>query len=168
LNLRSSSVKLGVVVKRFSGIFISLSFLLLPGSIFSQEKTVREIFADGYARFTQRDFELAEALLLTTLNRSSLLEDYSLYYLGEIALARGDFDVARSYFKQLMQNFPLSVWASQAEIQLAKSMIAAKDYPGATEILQRLRNQPAKREISDEALFLLAQIHELRGDQRQA
>lgn len=155
-------------MKWFSALFLSLSLLCLPCPILAQEKAVRESFAEGQARFTQRDLDQAEGLLLKTLNRSSPLEDYSLYYLGEISLARGDTNVARSYLTQLTQKFPSSVWAAPAQIRLAKLLLAAKDYPAATEKLERFRNQSVKREISDEALFLLAQIYELRKELRQA
>ena len=54
-----------------------------------------ELFAEAYGLYLQKDFAKAAALLAETLNRQSPLEDYSLYYLGTMALARGDREGAR-------------------------------------------------------------------------
>ena len=152
----------------FIYLYVPLSLLCLPGSPGAQEKTVRELFTEAYTFFSQNRLAEAESLFVKTLNRGSPLEDYSLYFLGEIFLSRGDADSAGRYFGQVKQKFPLSVWAPRAELQFAKIMLAAKDYAAARERLYEIRNTAPPREIADEALFLLGQLHETMGELTQA
>ncbi|MBI2360421.1 MAG: tetratricopeptide repeat protein [Deltaproteobacteria bacterium] len=147
--------------------FFSL-FLLLSSPLGAQEKGSKELFAQAYARYTQKDFAGAEPLLLQTLNRDSPFEDYSLYFLGEIALARPDPESARQRFSQTAQRFPQSVWALPAHLQLAKIMLSAKDYAGAGEKLNDILNRSGSREVSAEARLLLARLHELQGEPAEA
>lgn len=155
-------------MKRLETVCFFLFLLLLSDPLGAQEKGPRELFAEAYSRYAQKDFASAEPLLLQTLNRDSPLEDYSLYYLGEIALAGADLESAPQRFVQIAQRFPQSVWALPAQVQLAKIMLAAKDYAGAGEKLHDILNRSGSREISGEAMLLLARLHELQGDPTEA
>ncbi|MFQ5904246.1 MAG: tetratricopeptide repeat protein, partial [Candidatus Binatia bacterium] len=144
-------------------------WLTLPAQLHSQEGEPRELFSKAYALFSQGNLSQAKELFLKTLEIESPLEDYSLYFLGMIFFDRDELGSARNYFAQLKQRFPQSVWSSYAELQLAKISLAEKNYQQATQELRALRVQEAsKREISDEALYLLAQVHEVQRELKEA
>ena len=146
----------------------ALSALFVPCRLHSQEQNPRELFSEAYALFSQGDSRQAEETFLKTLDRAYLLEDYSLYYLGQIAVNGGNLPAARQYFSQLQQKFPNSVWAPQAGLQLAKLSLTEKNYLRAMEQLRALRSQRARKEISDEAGYLLGQAQEALQDWKQS
>lgn len=152
----------------FLYIYVLLCLFSLPGPAAAQEKTPRELFTEAYALFSQNHPAEAESLFAKSLNRGSPLEDYSLYYLGEILLSRGDADGAGKYFGQVKQQFPQSVWAPRADLQIAKIMLAAKNVAGAREGLNEIQNKTPTREIADEARFLLGRTYELEREPKLA
>lgn len=155
-------------MKKVLAPFLFFLWLYHPYPLHSQEGDPRELFPKAYALFSEGNPSQAEELFFKTLDRGFPLEDYSLYFLGVISLSRGDLGSARAYFSRLKQTFPQSVWSPRAELQLAKISLAEKDIDQAQEKLQALRTRRAKREISDEALYLLAEIHEGQGKLNQA
>ncbi len=155
-------------MRKLSALFLALGLFLLPHPIRAQEDKPHELFSKAYALFSRGDARIAEELFLRTVERSFVLEDYSLYYLGLIAAKAGDFSAARQRFSQLQQKFPDSVWAPHAGLQLAKSALSEKNYSEAIELCRNLRTQRAKKEVSDEATYLLGQAQEASGDAKQA
>jgi soluble lytic murein transglycosylase len=149
-------------------LLLVLALLLAPVATHSQDERSRELFSKAYALFSQGDLRLAEELLLRTVDRGFQLEDYSLHYLGLIAVKGGNLDAARQYFSQLQKKFPDSIWAPHADLQLAKFALAEKNYPRAVELCRSLRARRTIKEISDEAGYLLAQAQEAAGDSKQA
>ncbi|MBI4528044.1 MAG: DUF3808 domain-containing protein [Deltaproteobacteria bacterium] len=137
----------------------------LPGM---PEANPRALFSQAYTLYSTGNLSEAEELFFRTLDQDYVLSDYSLYYLGLIASKRGSPETARGFFALLRRLFPQSVWRSQAELQMAKLAIDEKDHARAMEILQSLRAQRPRREISDESLYLLAQIHEALGKLEEA
>lgn len=150
-------------------LFLPFLWLSLSCQLHSQEGAPRELFSEAYALFSRRDLSQAEELFLKTLNHRSLLEDYSLYFLGMISFDRNELGNARNYLAQLKQKFSRSVWSSRAKLQLAKISLTEKKYQQAVEELRALREQrTAEGEISDEALYLIGQIHEAEGKLKEA
>jgi soluble lytic murein transglycosylase len=133
----------------------------------AQEQAPRELFATGYALLSQDKGAEAEAVFLKTLDRSYPLEDYSLYYLAQIALGRQDGEDAKRNIVKLQQKFPQSIWLPQATLDLAKLSVAEKNYSQAVEQLRSLRALHPKGEILDEASYLLGQAYSLTGDFKQ-
>lgn len=145
-----------------------LVWIILPGPIHSQEDDPRELFAKAYSHYAQGELSEAEALFRKTLDLTSPLEDYCLYFLAVISRNRGDQEGARALLSLLKEKFPRSVWSPQADLQMAKTLVAEKAYERAIEALQALRNQSLKREVADEALYLLGEIHEQEGELRKS
>jgi soluble lytic murein transglycosylase len=56
----------------------------------------------------------------------------------------------------------------RAELGLAKTMLAAKDYSSAAEKAHQILNRSGEREISGEAMLLLARLYELQGNSMEA
>lgn len=155
-------------MKKELTLFFSLLWLIFPCQLYSQEDEPRALFSKAYTLFSQGNLPQAEELFLKTLDRSYPLEDYSLYFLGVISFSRGNLEISRNYFSQLKQLFPQSVWSSHAELELAKTSLAEKNYQPAIGTLRALRARRAKTALSDEALYLLGQIHEIQGELKQA
>ncbi|HEY2987314.1 MAG TPA: tetratricopeptide repeat protein [Candidatus Binatia bacterium] len=147
---------------------LALALLFAPSPSRAQEDKPRDVFLKAYGLFAKGDSRPAEELFLRTLDKAFLLEDYSLYYLGLIAAKTGNSQVARQHFSQLQQKFPDSVWAPHAGLQLVKAAMAEKNYVQAIELCRTLRSQRAKKEISDEATYLLGQAREAAGDWKQS
>ena len=154
-------------MKRFLTFFFLLLYLSLPHQLHSEAEESRKLFSKAYALFSQRNHSQAEDLFLKTLDLKSPLEDYSLYFLGMISLDRDNLSSARNYLAQLKQRFPQSVWSSHAQLQLAKISLAEKNYSKAIGELRTLRTGRVKKEFSDEALYLLGQIYEAKGELNQ-
>lgn len=143
---------------------LGVFFLALGNLARAQEKAPGELFREAYAFYSQENYGLAEPLLVKTLDRDFRLEDYSLYFLGEIALLRDDQDGAHKFFRALTEKFPASVWVLPATLELAKARIAAQDYAGASERLRQTIERAGRQESGQEARFLLARLHELQGE----
>ena len=139
-----------------------------PCELYSQEQNPQELFAKGYALYSQKNYPAAEEILRKTLDLKFLLEDYSLYFLGIIASSRRDSEGSRKYFLRLKQIIPQSVWSFHVDLHLAKLSLAETNYRRAMGELRALRSQKIKREIADETLYLLGRLHETLGEFKQA
>ncbi len=146
-----------------------LIFLLIPSlRTASEEKQASELFSQAYAFYSQENHPKAEELFLKALRHGSVLDDYSLYFLGMIALSREDLDGARAYFSKLKTNFSQSVWFHHANLELARISLAKKDYDKASKQLRALATRRVKSPIFEEALYLLGLTYEERGELNHA
>src|SRR5215475_577647 len=91
-------------------LWLAVLLLLFSSTSHSQEPTARELFAKGYSLYSAGDMRQAEELLLRTLDRGFMLEDYSLHFLAQIAAGSGNQQAARQYYAQVQQKFPESIW----------------------------------------------------------
>ena len=149
----------------------SLWFFLWPFAqrLEAQNGDAREIFAQAYSLYSNRNPSQAKELFQKTLDANYRLADYSLYYLAVIAFNESDLAQSRQYLSQLKQLYPQTVWLHAAALQRAKLDIAETKYSQANETLrQLLADKSVKREILDEALYLRAQAWESQGDLNRA
>src|SRR5689334_4419729 len=151
-----------------SALWLALAVILISSAVHSQEQSPRDLFSKAYALFTADDLRPAEELFLRTLDRGYVLEDYSLHFLAVIAAKNGNAQAARQYYAQLQQKFPDSVWVTDADLQLARFALAEKNYPKTAELARALRAGRAKKDIADEATYLLALAQEGAGDWKQS
>src|ERR1051326_2719664 len=108
-------------------LWVAVLVLLYSSTSHSQEPTARELFAKGYTLYSAGDARQAEELLLRTLDRGFILEDYSLHFLAPIAATGGNPQgarAARQYYGHRQQNFSKSICLPQADLQLAKFALA--------------------------------------------
>ena len=143
--------------------------MALPAPAYSQIGDQRETFASAYALYSSGKPGEAKELFRKTVNAEFRLADYSFYYLAVIAFHEANWDQSRQRLSQLKQRFPLSLWSQPAALLQAKVEIAEKKYAQANEILRQLRaEKTTRREITEEALYLQAQIRENQGEPRRA
>jgi soluble lytic murein transglycosylase len=137
-----------------------LLWLTQPGLIHSEPQ---EPFPSAYNLFSQGDYSKAKDLF-QALDHSSVLEDYTLYYLGMISFHQEALHSARNYFSQLNKRFPKSVWVNHANLHLAKIALREGNGEQALERLMAIRRRGVSDPITDEALFLIGQTYKERGE----
>jgi peptidoglycan lytic transglycosylase len=151
--------------RRFTILLLTLALGAVPASIFAQTGDANEIFAKAYRLYTKGKTSDAKELFEKTTDSNFRLADYNQYYLALVNYDLANRAQARQILTQLKQRFPQSIWIPGATLLQAKIDIAEKNYGSAEETLRQLRaDKLAKREITDEALYLQAQIREAQGD----
>lgn len=150
-------------------IYLAVYLLVLPHPSHAQELSTKEFFSSAYALHSTGKSSRAKELFQKATDPKFTLADYSLRYLSAIAFAEKNWDQARAYALQLRQQYPQSVWYSQAELQLIKIELAEKKNRQALANLRALRaNKNVKSDILPEALLLEAQTQDLLGEPQQA
>ncbi|HKY07619.1 MAG TPA: transglycosylase SLT domain-containing protein [Candidatus Binatia bacterium] len=145
--------------------------ILLGSPLVSHSQTGEkgETFATAYALYSGGKSGEAKELFSRMVDSEFRLADYSLYYLAAIAFNESNWEQSRQHLSQLTQGFPQSIWSQPAALLLAKIEIAEKRHLQAGEILRQMRqDKSTKRELADEALYLLAQVSEGQGEARRA
>jgi soluble lytic murein transglycosylase len=136
----------------------------LPTHVFGQTGDPNEIFARAYGLYTKGKSSDAKELFEMITDPTFRLSDYSHYYLAVTNYDLANWEQARQALAQLKQHFPQSIWIQPATVLQAKIDIAEKNYGSAEETLRQLRaEKTAKREITEEAQYLQAQIREAQG-----
>src|SRR5258705_846896 len=150
-------------------LLLTLAAAVFPAQILAQTNEQNETFAKAYALYANGKSAEARELFEKTLETRFRLIDYSLYYLGGIHFNGSNWDTARQVLSQLKQKYPQSIWLQPATLLQAKIDIAEKKYAQAGATLRQIRAEKTEpREITDEALYLQAQIQENRGDPSRA
>src|SRR6267142_2056660 len=150
-------------------LLLALSVGASPAPLLAQTNEQNDTFAKAYALYANGKSAEARELFERTLETRFRLIDYSLYYLAAIHFNGSNWDQARQLLSQLRQKYPQSIWLQPATLLQAKIDIAEKKYAQAGETLRQIRaEKTAPRDITDEALYLQAQIQENRGDPSRA
>jgi soluble lytic murein transglycosylase len=146
-----------------------IGFWLTAGSappLHADEDRQLTAFAAAHTLYIQGQNAGAKDLFQQTLSEKFTLSDYSLFYLANIAFAEKAWDEFRRLASRLTREFPQSVWAHTAELQMAKADLAENKLAEAVAALRSLRSKPvANTEMIEEALFLEAQA---TGDAKRA
>jgi len=147
---------------------VGLLWLMGPTTLGSQEDQPESSFARAYTLFTEGNPGQAEPLFRGILDRSSVLQDYALYFLGAIAASQHAHGTARAHFARLKKDFPRSLWLNQANLHLAKILLREGDNQGAIELLATLGVKGVDETIFNEALYLLGKTYESVGNRQLA
>jgi len=71
-----------------------VTFLLCPIQIVRSQSGADADFGEAYEHYTHRRYSAAKPLLQSAIaEKNSVLRDYSLYYLGRVAMALNTFEV---------------------------------------------------------------------------
>lgn len=122
-----------------------------------------ERFAQAYLwwRSGQNDAALTAFTDLQTTYPQ--LADYHLYYLGSVQVRRGNLDEARAAFTRLLAEFPDSVNADDASLELGKVLLGQGDYDTAMTFLERA-TASEHAAMRNGAALAIAKVDEQRGD----
>ncbi len=83
------------------------------------------------------DFASAMANYQTVVNQNSVLSEYALWHLSQIARASGNLMLERIYLRQLLALAPNSLLNNAADIRLARSCFESKDFTATIQMLSR-------------------------------
>ena len=155
--------------RAFTAALLLATLCAYPSTILSQEPDPRHNFYTAYSLYSSGATSQAKEFFQQSLNAAYPLADYALYYLAVIAFEESDWQSSRQLLSRLRQEYPQSIWFGRAQLQSIKIDIAEKSYSQAIASLRSLRTEKnLKPEISEEALYLEAQSHEIQGDVSQA
>jgi soluble lytic murein transglycosylase len=121
------------------------------------------------ARLSERQGDVAGAAsnYQKLISRNSLLSEYALWHLSQLARSTGNLVLERVQLRQLLATAPASLLREAAEARLAESFFESGDYTSAIQLLKPragdVNNQPSARE----ALSLIGQAY-LKGNQKDA
>jgi len=99
------------------------------------------------------------------VSRNSVLSQYALWHLAELARVTGNLTLERQQLRQLIAIAPSSLHRSAAEIRLGQSFFDSGDYPATIAALRRISDAKASS-TTRAALSLTAQAY-LRSGQTQ-
>jgi soluble lytic murein transglycosylase len=120
------------------------------------------------ARLSERrgDATTATANYQKVVTRNSLLTQYALWHLAELARATGDLPLEREKLRQLIATSPTSLLRDAAAARLGESFFESKDYASAIQTL-RPRSSASGNSSAREALSLIGEAY-LRSGQKDA
>lgn len=125
----------------------------------------REIFHLGYRFLQEKNLDGARLFFARALEVYPPLADYSLYYLGVVNREEGENAEARAVLLRLLAEYPDSVWAGQAALDLAAFALAENNWAETAHYAERARTFPlAPGAVRHKAALLLAQAKEGQGD----
>jgi soluble lytic murein transglycosylase len=120
------------------------------------------------ARLSERrgDATTATANYQKVAARNSLLTQYALWHLAELARSTGDLPLEREKLRQLIATSPTSLLRDAATARLGESFFESKDYASAIQTL-RPRSSASGNSSAREALSLVGEAY-FRSGQKDA
>ena len=122
------------------------------------------LFLRGYRAFQNKDWETARAAFEHGQQHEPLLADYSLYFLGELHLKAGRPKEARAVFKRLLDEYPTTVWRSNAALALAQLTFAEERWERTLAYAKQTQQDPLVIDtVQHQSTLLIAQTYEQQG-----
>jgi soluble lytic murein transglycosylase len=120
------------------------------------------------ARLSERlgNAALAETHYQSVVARGSLLSQYALWHLAQLARATGNLPLEREKLRQLISTAPTSLLRDAATARLGESFFESRDYASAISAL-RPRSSATGNSSAREALSLIGEAY-LRSNQKDA
>jgi soluble lytic murein transglycosylase len=104
----------------------------------------------------QGDFANASANFQAVAARNSVLTEYALWHLSQIARSSGNLFLERLYLRELLTNAPESLIGEAANARLGRSFFESKDYDSAIASLRSVNNfgdVKSSENVSTDAVF---------------
>ncbi len=121
-------------------------------------------FLHGYHAFQNKDWEAARTAFEHVQQREPLLVDYSLYFLGELHLEAGRPAEARAVFERLVDEYPTTVWQSNAALALARLTFAEERWERTLAYARQAQHAPLVTDaVRQQSTLLMAQVYEQQG-----
>ncbi len=116
------------------------------------------------ARLAERrgDFDVSSSIYQSVVARHSLLSQYGLWHLAQIARSTGDLVLERERLRQLITSAPESLLREAATVRLAKSFFETGDYVAVVSTLRPL-SESKNTDLARQALLMTGQAY-LRSD----
>ena len=125
---------------------------------------VPPIFLHGYHAFQNKDWEGARTAFEQVQHQGPLLADYGLYFLGELHLKTERPIEARAVFKRLLDDYPTTVWQSNAALALAQLAFAEEQWERTRAYARQAQQAPLVADaVRHQCTLLIAQADERQG-----
>ena len=120
------------------------------------------------ARLSERtgNAALAQSLYQRVVARGSLLSQYALWHLAQLARVTGNLPLEREKLRQLLASAPASLLRDAAQARLGESFFESRDYAAAISAL-RPRSSASGNSSAREALALIAEAY-VKSNQKEA
>lgn len=106
------------------------------------EKSDKKLFTDNnydylLARMAEKRGDMATAMAKyqAVVKRNSVLTEYALWHLSQIARSTGNLSSERNFLRQILANAPNSLLKNGANARMARSFFESKDYSAAIQLL---------------------------------
>ncbi len=116
-----------------------------------QQQDAKVRLADSY--FMLKNFTKAKPLYSESVDTKNNFADYGLYQLGLIAGAENKPDQKISYLQSIDKQYPASVLAPVANLEIAKAYLSEENYRDALPWLAKIINSKAGESLKPEALL---------------
>ena len=121
-------------------------------------------FLHGYRAFRDEDWGAARTAFEHLQQHEPLLADYSLYFLGELHLKSGHPVEARAVFERLLDEYPTTVWQSNAALALARLTFAEERWERTRAYAKQAQQAPLVTDaVRHQCTLLIAQADERQG-----
>ena len=122
------------------------------------------VFLRGYHAFQNKDWEAARAAFEHGQQHEPLLADYSLHFLGELHLKAGRPVEARTAFERLLDEYPTTIWQSNAALALAQLTFAEERWERTLAYAKQAQQDPLVIDtVRHQSTLLIAQTYEQQG-----
>ncbi len=122
----------------------------------STTKLVEARLLEGQSYFFKKEYVKAFAVFKDLVARGEY-KDASLFWLGETYLKGGDVVKAQEQYRQVIEGFASSLYASQAYYSLAWSYFQKGDYDTAKKTFQELIEKFPSNNLAEDAAFKLGE-----------
>ena len=130
----------------------------------SADVSSSSVFLHGYHAFQNKDWEAARTAFEHVRQHEPLLVDYSLYFLGELHLKAGSPVEARAVFERLLDEYPTTVWQSNAALALARLTFAEERWERTLAYAKQAQQAPLVTDaVRHQCTLLIAQVYERQG-----
>jgi soluble lytic murein transglycosylase len=126
-----------------------------------------ERFAQAYHLWRGGQYESAAAAFEQLETAYPQLADYHLFYFGSAQARRGEHDEARAALTRLLAEFPESVHADDASLELGRLLLEQGDDHSAMTFIERAASS-GNAAVRNGAALATAEVNERRGDVRGA
>ena len=127
----------------------------------------RAAFAEAYQAWRIGEGERALPVFLALADGYRELADYALYFAATIARARGDDGTAERLFTRMLRDYPQSVRAPAAALELGQLLVRSERIESALPLLEDARTAPDAA-TAQRARLVLAQVDEQSGNISEA
>ena len=133
----------------------------------SADASLSSVFLHGYHAFQDKDWEAARTAFEHGQQHEPLLADYSLYFLGELHLKASRPVEARAVFERLWDEYPATVWRSDAALALAQLTFAEERWERTLAYAKQAQQAPLVTDtVRHQCALLIAQPTSNRGSGR--
>jgi len=130
--------------------------------------TQRYYFQLGITSFEENKYVEAQYYLEKIKSKYFIMADYINFYISKSMLMQKKYDLAAEGYKNLIENYPQSIFTQKAQIELADSYYLKEDFVKAREQYKLFSTKFSSSELISYALFQEGVCNEKSGNNQDA